>query len=249
MRQEFTQELKNIYHKNMMDVHTVVPGKILSFDPEKQEAKIRPTAKYRLPDDSLRDFPDINHVPVFFPQGIGQTATIVWRVQGGDECFLFFSEQALDYWRTGAESDTDLRFDLTNAFAFVGLHPRPNPLTKRAYDNESIIVQRGCGEKPEQTFVEIYDGKMEMQVQYSGNGTDTYHLMADGRENTLEFTVRALGGPETVELKIDGDTGDIDLRTKGKLEVHSEGEMHISSDTSININAPRIDLNDRFRGG
>ena len=158
MIQEFTQEIKNKFKSEMQNIHTIVPGKILSFDPNKQEATIKPTAKYRLPDNSLRDFPNINHVPVFFPQGAGQTAGIIWRVQEGDDCFVFFSEQALDLWRTGRASKTDLRFDLTNAFAFVGLYPKVNPLVKRAYDNKSIIIWY------QNSYIELFDKKIEIET-------------------------------------------------------------------------------------
>ena len=158
MKQEFTQELKNIFHDNLKEIHTAVPGKILSFDPNKCEAVVKPTAKYRLPDNSLIDFPDISHVPVYFPQSAGQTATFVYPIQQGDECLLFFSEQALDFWRTGAKSDTDLSYDLTNAIAIVGLFAKPNPIVSRACENKSIIIQR------ENSFTEWFDKKIEVET-------------------------------------------------------------------------------------
>ena len=236
MNQEFTQELKNKYHKDMMDVHTIVPGKILSFDPGRQEAKIKPTAKYRLPDDSLRDFPDINHVPVFFPQGIGQTAAIIWKVQKDDECFLFFSEQALDLWRTGAESETDLRFDLTNAFALVGLHPKPNPLVKRAYDNESIIVQR------KETFIEWFDKKIEVYTDGDIYGKADLTINV---EAGIDINVKA-GVNITVKAGADIEIeagGNVTVEAGGDVIVEAGGDMTLEAAGDMTLKAANIHLN------
>jgi len=156
MKQEVTQELKGFIRDYVKDMHTVFPGKIISFDAAKCEAHISPTAKYWLPDGTQIDFPEIFEVPVFFPQGFGQEATIVFPVKPGDECLIFVSEQALDLWRTGADSPTDLRFDMTSAIALVGLFRQPNPLVRRACDNESVILQRG------NTFIEIYPNKIHI---------------------------------------------------------------------------------------
>lgn len=142
MMQLFTQEMKNLISDMISDVHTAIPGRITSFDPEKCEASILPYGKFRKPDGELIDYPKISGVPVYFPQGAGQTATIVYPVKPEDECLLLFSEQALDTWQTGAESDTDLRFDLSNAVAIVGLFSKPNALVKEACDDDSLIVEK-----------------------------------------------------------------------------------------------------------
>jgi len=196
MRQEYTQAIKTMLEDFLRDVHTAFPGKIVSFDPDRCEATVSPTAKYRRPDDKQIDFPDIFHVPIFFMQGIGQTATIVHPVRKDDECLIFIPEQALDLWRTGAESPTDLRFDITNAIALVGFFSQPNPLVRRAHDNESIIIQR------ENSYVELFDKR--------------------------------------IEIDTDGDIGITAAKT---MRIHSVGDMVISSDTHIAIDAPRVDIN------
>ena len=158
MKQEFTQEIKNYLKDYLQDVHTVLPGEIVSFDAGKCEATVKPIAKYWKPDKTKIDFPIRSEVPVFFPQGIAQGATIVYPVRPGDECLIFFAEQALDQWRTGAESETDLRFDITNAIALVGFFSAPNPHVARSDANESIIIQRA------NTFVELFDAKIEIKT-------------------------------------------------------------------------------------
>ena len=40
--------------------------------------------------------------------------------------------------------------------------------------------------------------------------------------------------------------GNIDVRAEGNMSIHSVGALTIDSDESININAPRVDINDKF---
>ena len=141
MVSEFTQELKNLIGEKTRDMHTVLPGRVLSFDPDKCEAVVLPHGKYRKPDGTAMDFPQISSVPVYFPQGAGQTAIIAWPVKPGDECLLLFAEQTLETWKSGAASNTDLRFDLQNAVAIVGLFSKANPLVREACDTNSIIIR------------------------------------------------------------------------------------------------------------
>jgi len=142
MLQEFTQEMKNQMLDLLKDVHTSIPGKIVSFNPDKCEASILPSVKFKKPDGSQIDYPRLNEVPVYVMQGSGQTATIVYPVKPGDECLIVFSEQALDFWRTGATSNTDLKFDLSNAVAIIGMFAKPNPLIKEACDDNSVIIEK-----------------------------------------------------------------------------------------------------------
>jgi len=142
MMQEFTQEMKNLMMDTIRDIHTVIPAKIESFDPDRCVASVLPYGKFKKPDGMMMDYPKISDVPVYVMQSGGQSATIAFPVKSGDECLLLFSEQTLDTWRTGAKSDTDLRFDLSNAVAIVGMFSKPNPLMKTAVEKDAVIIDR-----------------------------------------------------------------------------------------------------------
>src|SRR5215469_9789273 len=103
MIQEFTQEIKNVILDKLRDVHTVIPGKIVTFDPDKCEAQVLPYGRYEKPDGEMLGFPQLNEVPVYVMQGGEQTATVVYPIKPDDECIVLFSEQALDTWQTKAE--------------------------------------------------------------------------------------------------------------------------------------------------
>lgn len=210
MKQEFTQEIKNTITEMLQGVHTAIPGKIVKFYPDKCEAEILPYGKFKKPNGEFLDFPQLNHIPIYFPQGVGQTATIVYPIKPGDECLIISQEQTLDTWRnSGAESDNDLRFDLTNSIALVGLFSKPNQLVQRAHDNESIIIQR------EETFIELYDGKIEMLVKDNNIDKNAYHLLIDGKTSNATLDIKNIEKDiDTLNIKINGNEGKVNLKTK-----------------------------------
>jgi hypothetical protein len=217
MVQEYTQAIKALIAENLRDAHTAVPGKILKFDPAKCEASIQPTAKFRKPDGETLDFPQIHEVPVYFPQSASQGVTFTYRIEPGDECLLIFLEQALDQWRTGAESDTELRFDLANCVAIPGLFAKVNPHVKRADENKSIIIRR------DDSYVEIYGTTGQIDVYATGD------INVESEKN-INVTAAI----------------DVNITANANMNIKSTGPMTITSGTSIEINAPRIDLNNNY---
>jgi hypothetical protein len=209
MMQHLTQEVKNTITEMVQGLHTAIPGKIIKYDPVKCEAEVLPYGKFKKPDGSFLDFPQLNHVPIYFMQAMGQKLTVVYAIKPGDECLILSQEQTLDTWRgSGAESNNDLRFDLTNSIAIVGLFSKPNELCQRAQDNESIIVQR------EDTFIEMYDGKIETKVRHKETAVDSYYLMVDAIADTAMLSVKSNSDDkETVKINIDGNEGKINLVT------------------------------------
>ncbi|MDR1687266.1 MAG: hypothetical protein LBS21_01480 [Clostridiales bacterium] len=221
MMQELTQEMKNFVSDMIRDVHTAVPGKIVSFDPEKNEAAVQPTAKFRKPDGTQIDFAQINHVPVMFMQSAKQTATLVYPVRKDDECLILFSEQALDQWRTGAEASTELRFDLTNAVAVVGLFVKPNPLIKEACTDDSLIVEK--------------DGQ-RLRLKTG----ETYIRDTFGQSITLTPKAIDLKGAN-INLTAESD---ISLTAKGNINIKAEGAVNIEvSGTKIGLTSGGVEIN------
>lgn len=140
MIQEFVQEVTNTVQKNLKGVHTAFPGVIITFDPDTGLANVQPTMKYRKPDRSTIDYPQITGVPVVFPQSMGQQATIAYPIKPGDGCLVIVAEQSIDYWMYGQETETDLAFDLTDSICIVGLFVPANSVMKDACNNNAIIV-------------------------------------------------------------------------------------------------------------
>jgi hypothetical protein len=168
MLQELTQAIKDGIQNQLNNVHTIAPGNIVSFYPDTCEADISVYGVYRKPKGGTVPFPRLCRVPVMFPQGAGQAAAIVYPVKSGDSCLVLFSEQALDFWRTGNTTSTDLRFDLTNALAIVGLFSKPNPLVAEAVTRNAVIISQG-GSK----ISLLENGTVEIEGNVTVNGSIT----------------------------------------------------------------------------
>lgn len=142
MMQKFVQQLKNAVQESIDGVHTCIPGEIVSFDAAKCTAIVKPTGKFKRPDGQKVDYPQIAQVPVHFQQSSSQESSICFPVKPGDGCLLIFSEQALDAWRSGGEDFPDLKHDLTNAIAIMGVCRQPNALMQEAQSKDAVIIRQ-----------------------------------------------------------------------------------------------------------
>lgn len=143
MNQEFIQQVKDTVKDALREVHTAIPGKIESFDPNTGLATVLPSMKYKCPDGTMLDYPHITGVPVLFPQGAGQGVTVAFPVKAGDSCLIIAAEQSIDFWMYGKETDTDLAHDLTNAICIPGLFAKANAAVKRACEIGGVVVDAG----------------------------------------------------------------------------------------------------------
>lgn len=143
MDSELIQSFKNFFERQRNEMHTAMPGKITAFDSATGMATVQPVMKYRKPDNTTIDFPEVSGVPVCFPQGAGQAVSIAYPVAEGDTCMMVFSEQSLDLWQYGQETTTDLRFDLSNAMCIPGLFSTANPAMKQACEEGAIVLSAG----------------------------------------------------------------------------------------------------------
>ncbi len=174
MMQEFVQEIKNIIDKNIRGIHTAIPGKIISFDPSTCLATVLPTMKFKKPDGSTMAYPQITGVPVVLLQTMYQQATVAFPIKAGDGCLIIVSEQSIDYWMYGQETDTDLAFDLTNAICIPGLFVEPNPVVREACAQGAIIIDvKGTRIKVKDKLVQVDSEKVVINGNVEINGTVT----------------------------------------------------------------------------
>lgn len=141
MLQEVVQEVEEIARDIVGDIHTVLPCKILQYDEKKNLAKVKPIGEFLFHDGEKMEFPEIEDVPVMFPYIIAWDIGIVFPIHKGDEMLLFISEIELDEWRTGAKSESPLKYDLTSAIAIPALIKKPNGLHQRAVKENALILK------------------------------------------------------------------------------------------------------------
>ena len=165
---QFVEQVKETVNTLLAQVHTCVPGKIVSFDPATCQATVLPSMKIKKPNGEKMDYPQITGVPVVLVQCSGQGAPVAYPIKPGDGCMIFFSEQALDQFLYERDTKTDLHFDLTNAVALVGLFAKANPIMQEACSQNAIIVDvKG-------TRITVKSGKVQIdaaEVIINGNTT------------------------------------------------------------------------------
>ena len=143
MLHDFVQGIKNTVREELKDVHTALPAKIVSVNADNGLATVKPTIKKMLSNGKTFDYPQISGVPIVLPQGASQLVSIAIPVKPGDSCLLIISEQSLEYWLYGRETDTSLYFDLTNAICIPGLFQKPPDSFLDACNTNSIIIDAG----------------------------------------------------------------------------------------------------------
>lgn len=115
--------LESMIKQKISNVHTCLPGSVLSFDAGTCLASVKPTLIFYAADGRTMDYPVISGVPVFMPHA--GNAQITYPVKAGDGCLICFSERSLDEWiGKGSDDNHDPRqYDLTDGFCFVGMMP------------------------------------------------------------------------------------------------------------------------------
>jgi hypothetical protein len=155
----------------LYDVHTALPGIIISYDNTKQKATIQPALKKSYTDGTTQEMPILNNVPVIFPRAGG--ASLTFPVLQGDTCLLLFIERSTDLWKStgGIVAPNDPRkFDLSDAVAFMGLMPfsensfsENNEDVLLTYKNSSIRI-KASGDIQIETASKVAIGNASTEV-------------------------------------------------------------------------------------
>lgn len=137
MKQEFVQAVEDTIHNVMQEMHTAMPGKIISYDAG--TVSVQPALKYKTPDGKKMDYPVLSNVPVVISCGGGSAAA--FPIKPGDDCLIIIAEQAIDGWIADADDDTELKYDLTNAICIPGLCKTSVEAQEEANTRGTIVIR------------------------------------------------------------------------------------------------------------
>lgn len=153
-----------------LDIHTALPVKVISFDPQKQTITAEVQIKQVLTDGNAVSIPPLVDVPVSFSRGGGFAVT--FPLQAGDEGFVVFAERCIDgWWQSGNASEPmDFRqFDLSDAMFIPGICSVPNAIANFFTDGLSLQTLDGG------TFIRLTNGSISIQgnIEHKGNTNQT----------------------------------------------------------------------------
>ncbi len=162
MMQEFVQQMEETIREATYDMHTALPGTISGFDPATGMATIKPEGSVAMKNGKRLKYPSIVKVPVVFPQAGGQNAVIAYPVKPGDGCLIIVCENDLKPWMShGKETESDMKFDLTNAVCIPGLFSEGSEAMQKAAAEDAIILKN----KDMEMMLKVD----EMQIEYKQN--------------------------------------------------------------------------------
>jgi hypothetical protein len=136
--------LRDIIDHALTEVHTAIPGKVISYDASTQTCAVQVMVKRVIVDDDgneiVESLPQITNVPVGWYSGGGYFMSL--PMASGDYCMLMFQERPVDtFLSSGEESDPgDLRHhDLSDCWAI----PCVRPTSKALQSADASVMTMG----------------------------------------------------------------------------------------------------------
>lgn len=236
--------LKNASNQMMAQMHTCLPGVVVSYDYTKQKASVKPSIKRKYKDGRVDSLPVIVSVPVVWPRS--SNASMTFPVNKGDGVLLVFSERALELWLTqGGETEPgDTRkYDLTDAIAIPGLYPFSTP--SLAENNTDVLI------KYNSTTVRItasgdvnVDTPTNVNINAGNDITMTAgNNIAMSAANNLTMTANLIGSSAT------GITSSITGGGGGTVSIDGPVETTSTIDSNGDITAGTVSLQNHVHSG
>ncbi len=129
-------------------VRVCLPGKIVSFDADKQLAVVKPLipGTHVFSDGTIQNFPlsKIHNVPVIF-EGT-ENFYFTYPIQEGDRCEIRFTDRSLDKWLQNGEDvapEDDRLHDLTDAVCVMGLRDQGHKIAEFDKNRPSMGKKNG----------------------------------------------------------------------------------------------------------
>jgi hypothetical protein len=130
VRYNFENGIVKLIESFINDIHTSMPGKIVSYDGARQTCTVQPCIKNKyIEQEEYEDLPLLLDVPVLFP-GSGDF-WMTWDVKPESYCWLMFAERSIENFIMDGglvEPGSFSTYDLSDAVAFVGINPNPEAL-------------------------------------------------------------------------------------------------------------------------
>jgi hypothetical protein len=136
--------IKGWMDSRVSNIHTAMPGQVVSYNPSTNRASVQPNGNYKAEDGRNIRYPIIHNVPVQFPMGQGGTSGITFPINAGDGCLLVFSETQNDDFLGNNKGDSPdvRRHSLNDAIAIPGVYAGAAP-SNVAHAGDVCLFQGG----------------------------------------------------------------------------------------------------------
>ena len=138
-------------------VNTCLPGEVVTYDPGKRTASVRPSVTLLTTDGETVDRPVVPDVPVLFPQGGG--FSLSYQLVPGDSVLLVYSQRGISGWKLGyqkAPPDPESLFSERDALAIPGFSPAgAQPANSIDVGSNGIVIKSATRVSIEAPTVEV----------------------------------------------------------------------------------------------
>ena len=120
---DFVDTMDTWLQARLESVHTTLPGRIQSYNPDTRMAVVVPGIKLRSLHGDVIEYKPIAGVPVVWP-GCKRFSLIPASLEAGDGVMLHFSEGSIGEWLAGSDihdPEDETRFSLHDCIAVPGL--------------------------------------------------------------------------------------------------------------------------------
>lgn len=134
------QVIRAAIEARVVDMHTMLPGEFVSYDPTLQKADVKLCIKRKYVSGKVVELPVIVGVPVLHPRT--EKSYIHLPIKVGDKCMVVFSERSIDSWKKsgGCVDPRDSRkFHLSDAVAIPGLYSFAEPIEVENPDDLTLV--------------------------------------------------------------------------------------------------------------
>ena len=153
--------IRTIVDDAVRDLHTAIPGEIVSYDSSTQRATVKVSIKRATVAGATFEVPEITEAPVVFPRS-GEYQ-ITYPLAAGDGCLILFSERSLDTWKPNGgtvEPSEIVRFhDYTDALVLPGLCADCTGLEVDSGDEDALVIQSSSAKVVLASDGRVYIGK------------------------------------------------------------------------------------------
>lgn len=192
----FTKFIRAAIRKDILNVHTSVPGKIKTYDETKQKASVVPLLKKKWRDSSgtLGDLPVLNNVPVFSWSCNNRKTFIHLPLKPGDLGMIMFCDRSIDNYLSSSPQEgreveptwhnSPRHHDLSDAWFIPGILPFEISLQNISPDD--IIIKNN-----KLTINIAPDGKITIE----NDSNELIETLSTLIQNLINAQVLTLMGP------------------------------------------------------
>lgn len=170
----------------LLDLHTAMPGQIVSYNSANQSCVVQPCIKKKYEDGTIVNIPQITNVPVVFPRA--GKAFISLPLKAGDYVLIIFSERAMDLFSNlgGVQDPKDPRkHHITDAIVIPGVYPFNSPAD---VSSSALRIQN------DQSRIDLFaDGKFAIKKV---GGDELLDLVSQICDKLTQSLVSTLLGPQ-----------------------------------------------------